>query len=59
MKKTRKSKKVKDIKQDYDCVRFLKSRGWKVFTGRFYAIEQGDLKYEFRLIFDFIGKKIV
>lgn len=36
---------------------FLKSMGWEVAYGGFSSIEQGTLKYNFRLIFAFTGTK--
>lgn len=35
---------------------YLKSRGWKLLVGGFQNIEQGSLKYNFRLIFGFTGR---
>ncbi len=37
-------------------VKYLKSRGWNPLIGSFVGIEQGTLKYNFRLIFKFTGK---
>lgn len=38
--------------------KYLKSIGWSPLVGGFERIEQGNLKYNFRLIFKFTGKKI-
>ena len=40
----------------YACRDFLKAHGWNPLVGGFTAIEQGDGKYKFRLIFSFTGK---
>jgi len=35
---------------------YLRSEGWVVQVGGFTGIEQGTLKYNYRLIFEFTGK---
>ena len=37
--------------------KYLRSIGWKPLVGGFTGIEQGSLKFNFRLIFSFTGKK--
>ena len=37
---------------------YLRSIGWSPLVGQFTGIEQGNLKYKFRLIFEFTGKKV-
>ena len=39
------------------CADYLRSIGWEPFVGGFQSIEQRNLKYNFRLIFNFTGKK--
>jgi len=39
------------------CAKYLRSIGWNPLVGGFTGIEQGELKYNFRLIFKFTGKK--
>lgn len=36
---------------------YLRSIGWSILVGGFETIEQGNAKYNFRLIFGFTGKK--
>lgn len=36
---------------------YLRSIGWNPLVGQFTGIEQGSLKYNFRLIFCFTGSK--
>lgn len=36
---------------------FLRSIGWNPLVGRFSGIEQGSRKFNFRLIFEFTGRK--
>ena len=38
------------------CGNYLKIKGWNPLVGGFIGIEQGNLKYNFRLIFAFTGK---
>ncbi|MEK6884527.1 MAG: hypothetical protein AABY22_33150 [Nanoarchaeota archaeon] len=38
------------------CVAYLKSKEWNPLVAGFSAIEQGSMKYNFRLIFNFTGK---
>ncbi len=38
------------------CAKYLRSKGWNPLVGGFQRIEQGELKYNFRLIFGFTGK---
>lgn len=35
---------------------YLRDKGWKPLVGSFVRIEQGNLKYNFHLIFSFTGK---
>ncbi len=53
--KTKKQIKAED-KAIYACADFLKSHGWNPLVGSFIGVEQGDLKYNFRLIFKFTGR---
>mgnify|MGYP001589906377 CR=1 FL=1 len=52
MKQNKEEEKAIDAVADY-----LRSIGWKPFVGQFTGIEQGNAKYNFRLIFNFTGTK--
>jgi len=42
----------------YAIADYLRSIGWSCLIGGFYGIEQDSAKYNFRLIFNFTGKKL-
>ena len=49
----------KKVEQAIEAVaEYLRSIGWNPLVGQFTGIEQGSLKYNFRLIFSFTGKKV-
>lgn len=66
--KTKRKKQIKTIeisketaiedKAIYAIADYLRSKGWSCLVGGFYGIEQGLAKYNFRLIFNFTGKKL-
>ena len=39
------------------CADYLRSIGWEPLVAGFHSIEQGNLKYNFRLVLGFIGKR--
>ena len=39
------------------CAAYLRSIGWEPLVAGFDSIEQGSLKYNFRLVLGFTGKK--
>ncbi|MEK7578101.1 MAG: hypothetical protein AAB456_00035 [Patescibacteria group bacterium] len=55
-----KSRTKKQIKAEDKAIKavaeFLRSHKWNPLVGGFIGIEQGSLKYNFRLIFSFTGK---
>ena len=53
------TKKIKiEDKAIYAIADYLRSIGWSCLIGGFSGIEQGSAKYNFRLIFNFTGKKL-
>jgi hypothetical protein len=42
----------------YAVADYLRSKGWSCLVGGFSGIEQDSRKYNFRLIFNFTGKKL-
>jgi len=57
LKKATKKELVKiEKKAIFACANYLRSRNWSYLVGGFSGIEQGELKYNFRLIFKFTGK---
>lgn len=52
-----KETKIED-KAIYAIADYLRSIGWSCLIGGFYGIEQDSSKYNFRLIFNFTGKKL-
>lgn len=54
-----KKKSLKEIVEDRAidaCASYLRSKGWSIAVGGFSQIEQGTLKYNFKLVFSFTGK---
>lgn len=39
------------------CARFLQRRGWVVVLCGPICVEQGDRKFKYRLVIDFVGKR--
>ena len=53
----KKSKFTKEEQAIAAVAEYLRSIGWNLLVGQFTGIEQGNLKYNFRLIFSFTGSK--
>lgn len=56
MKKINNKEKLED-KATYAVAAYLESIGWKCMVGGFKSIEQGYGKFNFRLVFNFVGGK--
>ena len=52
----KKSKSIEE-KTIEQVAKYLNYKGWSYVVGGFESIEQGNRKYNFRLIFGFVGKK--